>query len=191
MTEHDKYAKGATKPGGFAQNGYFNEGAVAGTAGSGVEVVGEEYLSSRAPWVCSVCNVTCTSRQTLESHATGTKHVRRVRARQKTENGDALPSKGDAIDTPVQSADTKEGSSKKKEKNKKKEKSKDSSVKSELKKLVKKELKKNDGSMKKKKLMAALDTFLKEHKYSEEKFEKKLSKSGDFEVDGKVIKLKS
>ena len=191
MTEHDKYAKGATKPGGFAQNGYFNEGAGAGTTGSaGGEVVGDEYLSSRAPWVCSVCNVTCTSRQTLESHATGTKHVRRVRARQKTENGDALPSKGDVIDTPVQSSDTKEESSKKKKKDKK-EKSKDSSVKSELKKLVKKELKKNDGSMKKKKLLAALDSFLKEHKYSEEKFEKKLLKSGDFEVDGKVIKLKS
>jgi hypothetical protein len=38
-------------------------------------------LSQRPPWRCSVCNVTCTSRETLTGHASGVKHKRKVRHR--------------------------------------------------------------------------------------------------------------
>lgn len=39
---------------------------------------GTQFLSKRAPWKCSVCNVTCTSEETLLGHAAGAKHKRRV-----------------------------------------------------------------------------------------------------------------
>ena len=57
VTEHEKYAKGATKPGGHAANGFFaSEAAIAAAAGPaadrGEAVVGAEYLSSRPPWKC-------------------------------------------------------------------------------------------------------------------------------------------
>ena len=88
VTEHDKYAKGATKPGGFAAQGYYDgDGQATQTASPG-EVVGEEYLSVRAPWICSICNVTCTSRETLLGHAGGAKHVRRAKARRAAAEGE-------------------------------------------------------------------------------------------------------
>ena len=78
MTEHDKYAKGATKPGGFAAGGFYGGGKAA--AGDGPAAAsGLEFLSSRPPWKCNICNVSCTSRETLLGHATGAKHKRRVR----------------------------------------------------------------------------------------------------------------
>ena len=43
------------------------------------EPCGTNFLSARAPWTCSVCKVTCTSRETLLGHAAGAKHKRRVR----------------------------------------------------------------------------------------------------------------
>ena len=58
VTEHEKYAKGATKPGGHAANGFFSSDAAAGAAAAspaadaGEAVVGAEYLSSRPPWKC-------------------------------------------------------------------------------------------------------------------------------------------
>ncbi len=77
MTEHDKYAKGATKPGGFAAQGFYgsteNAKAEAPAGPSGLE-----FLATRPPWKCSVCNVTCTSSETLMGHAAGAKHKRRV-----------------------------------------------------------------------------------------------------------------
>lgn len=59
VTEHDKYAKGATKPGGHAANGFFEVNG-AGPAGGGApasapadeEILGAHFLSSRAPWKC-------------------------------------------------------------------------------------------------------------------------------------------
>ena len=39
---------------------------------------GLEFLSSRAPWKCNICNVACTSQDTLMGHAAGAKHKRRV-----------------------------------------------------------------------------------------------------------------
>lgn len=83
MTEADKYAKGATKPGGYAAQGYYKDGSgatvvvaqpVAGTS----EPADTAYLATRQPWTCSVCKVTCTSQDTLLGHAGGVKHRRRV-----------------------------------------------------------------------------------------------------------------
>lgn len=56
VTEHDKYAKGATKPGGHAANGFF-DATGAGPAGSDAApadeaILGAEFLSSRPPWKC-------------------------------------------------------------------------------------------------------------------------------------------
>lgn len=42
------------------------------------EAEGTEFLTTRAPWKCTVCNVTCTSQDTLLGHAAGAKHKRRV-----------------------------------------------------------------------------------------------------------------
>ena len=57
VTEHEKYAKGATKPGGHAANGFFSGDAASAAALSpaadgGDAVVGAQYLSSRPPWKC-------------------------------------------------------------------------------------------------------------------------------------------
>jgi hypothetical protein len=71
VTEHAKYALGATKPGG------------AGGGGAGKQQAGPaglEFLATQPPWVCRCCSVTCTSRETLEGHAAGQKHVRRSKA---------------------------------------------------------------------------------------------------------------
>ena len=77
MTEHDKYAKGATKPGGYAASGFFGSGgAVKGPDASAPG--GLEFLSTRPPWKCTICNVSCTSQETLMGHASGAKHKRRV-----------------------------------------------------------------------------------------------------------------
>ena len=78
MTEHDKYAKGATKPGGFAAGGFYGSGKAAAEDGQAA-AAGLEFLSSRPPWKCNICNISCTSRETLLGHATGAKHKRRVR----------------------------------------------------------------------------------------------------------------
>jgi hypothetical protein len=82
VTEHEKYAQGVTKAGGYAAQGFFNDKApaagAAGGAGAG-EPKGTQFLSSRPPWKCSICNVTCTSQDTLLGHAAGAKHKRRVR----------------------------------------------------------------------------------------------------------------
>jgi cell growth-regulating nucleolar protein len=79
VTEVEKYALGATKPGGYAEKGFFSDQQQAGGGPAG-EAAGLEFLSNRPPWKCSVCNVSCTSKETLMGHAHGTKHRRRVRA---------------------------------------------------------------------------------------------------------------
>lgn len=85
VTEADKYAKGATKPGGYAAQGYFKDGTgattavVAQPAASASDPADTAFLSTRPPWKCSVCKVTCTSQETLLGHAAGVKHRRRVR----------------------------------------------------------------------------------------------------------------
>lgn len=193
VTEHDKYAKGATKPGGFAEKGYY-DGGRAGNGEASKDVVGAEFLSTSAPWVCQVCNVTCTSRQTLEGHATGAKHVRRVKARLKESQSAVPATNGHVGDEPAKKEDAKErkkssetekkSSSKKKNKEKKK-----TPFSSQLKTTVTEALKKHGGEMKKKKLLKSLESFLEKHGCTEKKVEKKLSKSSAFSIDGKMVKL--
>jgi len=45
----------------------------------------------RPPWKCSVCNISCTSQATLQSHAAGVKHKRRAKAALAAQNGGAAP----------------------------------------------------------------------------------------------------
>lgn len=88
VTEHEKYAQGATKPGGFAEKGFYSDGAAKEPAAAG-QAEGLEFLATRAPWVCSVCKVTCTSHPTLLAHAQGVKHKRRSKAALAVKAGDA------------------------------------------------------------------------------------------------------
>lgn len=105
VTEHDKYAKGATKPGGAAANGFFGNGGAApaaaapaaaasaaasnskGGSSSEAAIEGAEHLSTRFPWKCRLCGVSCTSQDTLAGHASGLKHRRRARAAAKNKGG--------------------------------------------------------------------------------------------------------
>ncbi|GIL76088.1 hypothetical protein Vretimale_5720 [Volvox reticuliferus] len=87
VTEHEKYALAATKPGGFAAGGLSANREGGPTAGVPSEPTGLEFLSTRPPWRCSVCNVNCTSRETLVNHAAGAKHKRRARAALAAANG--------------------------------------------------------------------------------------------------------
>ncbi|KAG1666515.1 hypothetical protein FOA52_014412 [Chlamydomonas sp. UWO 241] len=91
VTEHEKYALAATKPGGSAADGGApSTGGPAGGSGRLVdnEPTGLEFLSARPPWKCSVCKVSCTSKDTLMSHAAGIKHKRRARAATAAANGE-------------------------------------------------------------------------------------------------------
>ncbi|DBA89675.1 TPA: hypothetical protein ACH3X2_004567 [Trebouxia sp. C0005] len=92
VTEVDKYAKGATKPGGYAAQGYYKDGSgatvvVAQPVASTSEPADTAYLATRPPWTCSVCKVNCTSQDTLLGHAGGVKHRRRARAAAKDDKG--------------------------------------------------------------------------------------------------------
>lgn len=90
VTEVDKYAKGATKPGGFAAQGFYSNGAPAAAVvqpqTDAAQAVDTAFLSQRPPWKCTVCNVTCTSQDTLLGHAAGVKHRRRVRVAKHTKH---------------------------------------------------------------------------------------------------------
>lgn len=89
VSEHEKYALGATKPGGYAEKG-FQAPAAAGGATSGKggdQPEGLEFLTSRPPWKCNLCNVNCTSQETLMGHAAGTKHIKRARAALRAKQG--------------------------------------------------------------------------------------------------------
>jgi cell growth-regulating nucleolar protein len=111
VTEHEKYALGATKPGGYAASGFSGDGAAKPSQEGALplpsrrlycaaqllsfrqrptcpptcplagQAEGLEFLTTRPPWRCTICNVTCTSRDALNGHATGAKHKRRVRKR--------------------------------------------------------------------------------------------------------------
>lgn len=104
VTEHEKYALGATKPGGKANvvSGASTKAAAtrepavaqAATAAAREEkekIVGREYLATEAPWMCSCCNVECTGAETLKSHALGKKHKRKAKTlrTQKEEENEA------------------------------------------------------------------------------------------------------
>jgi cell growth-regulating nucleolar protein len=72
VTEHEKYAQGATKPGGFAAAGFYGEGPAGGPGGPGsggangggggaaaAAADGAEYLATRPPWTCGEWPVGC------------------------------------------------------------------------------------------------------------------------------------
>ena len=106
VTEHDKYAKGATKPGGFASGGFFGEGeegkAAAVTAPAAAPApVGLEFLATRHPWSCSACGVTCTSQETLLGHAAGVKHRRRSNAAAKAAKKEGKEAAAVAAEAPA------------------------------------------------------------------------------------------
>jgi len=124
VTEHEKYALGATKPGGKASafNGTAAKGKMGGQTGPfpGEErtgdIVGREYLATKAPWFCSCCNIECTGAETLKSHALGKKHKRKATTlRKQKEEGKATEEK------PKKSPEEKKKKEKMEEKKKRKE----------------------------------------------------------------------
>lgn len=185
VTEHQKYALGATKPGGYAAKGYYNDttgnAATAATAATDDgDVVGMEFLSNNPPWKCSLCNVVCTSQDTLLSHAQGAKHKRRARAALASSSPQKENTNADKNGLVKQESDTKPGSIASKEK--------EEGKKIKWKKLAVKELKKNNGSMKTKELLSAL---LNGHdKIDSDAVLKKLKKkSNTFIFDKKTVSL--
>lgn len=211
VTEHDKYAKGATKPGGFAEKGFYEEGdgeqgGKKGSAGGSGGISGEEFLSTRPPWYCSVCNVKCTSRETLENHATGAKHTRRVRARlggassngDKEEKGDEADELETHVDSQEENMDREKGKNvgKKKIKQEKKVSDRPLSKKNWKKKLTRRALKvlsKNGHEMRRKKFFAALESVMEERGCDQEYVEKIINKytPSIVFIDNKKVALKN
>ena len=187
VTEHEKYAQGATKPGGFASKGFFGEAPPQGGAAPGAPE-GLEFLSTRAPWVCSICNVTCTSHETLVGHAQGAKHKRRSKAAIAARDGGAAAAEAAAAaetQGAEEAAPEPEPAS-----NGKEEKAKEKKIK--WKKVAAAELKKSGGSMKAKKFQAALAAAAAagEADFDAEAVLKKLAKSKKFEFEGKTVHLR-
>ncbi|KAK9842100.1 hypothetical protein WJX81_008359 [Elliptochloris bilobata] len=93
VTEHQKYALGATKAGGFASQGFYGGGGLPAPAATAAApeaaAFGLEFLAARPPWRCACCGVTCTSYDTLMGHAAGVKHKRRARAAGKAQQAEA------------------------------------------------------------------------------------------------------
>eukprot|EP00887_Chlorella_sp_A99_P007445 scaffold2.g7445.t1 len=87
--------QGVTKPGGFAEKGFYGD-AKQQQPGKDASAEGVEFLSTRPPWKCSICNVQCTSQETLMGHAQGTKHKRRARAALAVKGGQAQGQQGAA-----------------------------------------------------------------------------------------------
>eukprot|EP00884_Botryococcus_braunii_P000846 jgi/Botrbrau1/10762/Bobra.180_2s0027.1 len=75
VSEHEKYALGATKPGGFCSMGAVPPRS---SRGGVKNPEGLQFLTEQPPWRCTLCNVNCTSWETLQGHATGQKHIRKV-----------------------------------------------------------------------------------------------------------------
>ena len=78
VTEHQKYAECATKPGGAAARGGV-AGAGGAAGGSTGDAVGLEYMTEKAPYRCELCNVTCTGWDNVLSHAASKKHRNRYK----------------------------------------------------------------------------------------------------------------
>jgi cell growth-regulating nucleolar protein len=202
VTEHEKYAQGATKPGGFASGGFYGDGTTGqenggGSGGGGGGAEGLEFLSTRAPWKCSICNVNCTSSETLMGHAAGAKHKRRAKAAIAARNGgggiDKIEDQGKFVPAAAVNGQNGKSATSEDKKSSKDEKTKDKKKKKEVnwKKLAAKELKKSGGDMKSKKLIKALLSAAagEEGHIDSDKILKKLEKSKKFKVDGKSISL--
>jgi cell growth-regulating nucleolar protein len=206
VTEHEKYAKGATKPGGFAEKGFYAKSDTQSGEDVGRlavdEVTGAQFLSTIAPWKCSVCNVTCTSRETLLGHAQGSKHKRRSKAalgatiENGKDNGDAGNphsteqnghSKGDKENN---NADKQADPGGKLDEGQiSKDVEKDKKVK--WKSLAISHLKRSNGEMKIKKLIAAIKAASDDAGAESDYVLRRLKKAKKLEFDGKIIRLKS
>lgn len=98
VTEHEKYALLATKPGG----GGAAAAAAAGTGGPS----GTQFLATQPPWLCSCCHVTCTSVETLAGHAAGKKHRSKARAAEAAAAPkEGAPAEGPAAKRPREEAE--------------------------------------------------------------------------------------
>eukprot|EP01025_Chloroclados_australasicus_P056865 TRINITY_DN7073_c0_g2_i1.p1 TRINITY_DN7073_c0_g2~~TRINITY_DN7073_c0_g2_i1.p1 ORF type:complete len:407 (-),score=55.27 TRINITY_DN7073_c0_g2_i1:161-1342(-) len=84
VSEKDKYIKGATKPGGYAQGGFFNKS----DQGEAEEVVGEEFLTKGPEFKCTLCNIWCNTWEQLVNHTTGTKHQKKTKNARAKANAD-------------------------------------------------------------------------------------------------------
>ena len=78
VTEAQKYAEGATKPGGFAAGGVPGSSRGGGAAAP----VGLEFCRTQPPYRCDLCGVSCTSYENLLAHASSKKHRNRTKAKQ-------------------------------------------------------------------------------------------------------------
>jgi cell growth-regulating nucleolar protein len=206
VTEHEKYAKGATKPGGFAEKGFYaksdtNSGEDVGMQAVD-EVTGAQFLSTFAPWKCSICNVTCTSRETLLGHAQGAKHKRRSKAalgatiENGMDNGDdgnphTTEQNGHSkVDKENNNADKQDDPETKLDEGQvSKDVKKDKKVK--WKSLAISQLKRSNGEMKIKKLIAAIKAASGDAGAESDYVLRRLKKAKKLEFDGKIIRLKS
>ena len=87
VTEHEKYAQGATKPGGYASGGFYSSDggekrSVDGGETSGGEVVGQMYLSTRAPWRCEapICESWCDAKCACHHYSRLNSHAYHIRS---------------------------------------------------------------------------------------------------------------
>lgn len=82
FTEHEKYAL-AKNARNLAPSAKASAASVR-SEGDGTKsqraIEGEEHLANKPPWKCFLCNVTCTSYETLRGHASGKRHVSKARA---------------------------------------------------------------------------------------------------------------
>mmetsp|Transcript_5322 Transcript_5322/g.33404 ORF Transcript_5322/g.33404 Transcript_5322/m.33404 type:complete len:257 (-) Transcript_5322:1866-2636(-) len=100
VTEHEKYALGATKPGGVAGKSLGQAQNPTGCVDEGI--VGAQFLATRPPWHCSCCNVTATSKENLLTHAEGRKHKSKARARLSASDCDTSKKQKTTNDRPAQ-----------------------------------------------------------------------------------------
>mmetsp|Transcript_15180 Transcript_15180/g.20953 ORF Transcript_15180/g.20953 Transcript_15180/m.20953 type:complete len:260 (+) Transcript_15180:39-818(+) len=205
VTEHQKYALSATKPGfkapanSTASNGNGSTPKGAPPSGDG----DTEFLSVRAPWLCSCCNTTCTSAEALAGHAGGKKHRNKVKATLKAREAASKPAFQEEIvqEAREPEASVKEPTSRKKRKSEIEAKNSDSSKQQKAikwKKRITEELSKNEGSeMDVKKLRKHVINKLKHDNIElgtngetmKEDFMETLKSSRKFVLDGTSVKL--
>ncbi len=190
VTEHEKYALGATKPGGKASafNGTAAKEKMGGQTGPfrGEErtddIIGREYLATKAPWLCSCCNIECTGAETLKSHALGKKHKRKATTlRKQKEEGKATEEKPKKSPEAKKKVKMEEKKKRKEEKKRKREEA-----------MTEEEKVKEEKKVKQKELKAAK----REKKLARKKAKKEAKKNGEgktdeaLEMKGKGVKKK-
>ena len=79
FTEHEKYAL-AKASHNLQPNTASSPHSTRSAQPSQRRIEGEKYLASKPPWKCFLCNITCTSLDTLRGHAAGKRHISKARA---------------------------------------------------------------------------------------------------------------